>query len=187
MKYIYQKMFHMLRIVQFYSIMLLCIACTSSYRSRIETLVLNSKVFDNNRTLRIYLPKEYDGKRTFKVLYLNDGQNLFGDNELGSKNEWRVDEILDSLLRNNVIEPIIVVDIDNAGRDRANEYLPWADIYLSPPIRKPNGKKYPEFLIGEVMPAIERNYKIRRGKENTGIGGSSYGGLISMYCNSKTC
>jgi len=88
---------------------------------------------------------------------------------------------VDSLISRNKIEPIIIIGIDNAGNERANEYLPWEDIYLSPPIHKPDGKKYPEFLTTEVMPLIERKYKILKGKENTGIGGSSYGGLIAFY------
>lgn len=155
--------------------------CDSLLNSRIEQLRLQSRIFGNERTLRVYLPEAYDGTKAFKVLYLNDGQNLFGDNQIGADHEWRVDEIVDSLVHENVIEPLIVVGIDHAGNDRAKEYLPWEDVYLSPPIPDPEGKKYPGFLTTEVMPLIEQKYRVRKGRENTGLGGSSYGSLISLY------
>lgn len=150
-------------------------------KSRIETIELVNKIFGNTRTLRIYIPKEYDEKKEFKVLYLNDGQNLFVENESDSGNKWFINKLVDSLIMQNKIEPLIIVGIDNADNDRANEYLPWNDIYLSPPVQESNGKKYPEFHISEVMPVIEKKYKILKGKENTGIGGASYGGLIALY------
>jgi predicted alpha/beta superfamily hydrolase len=155
--------------------------CDVSSGSRIEHIRLQSKIFGNTRTLRVYLPKAYDGTKTFKVLYLNDGQNLFGDNDTGADNEWRIDEIVDSLVHENAIEPLIVVGIDHAGKDRANEYLPWEDIYLTPPLPNPAGEKYPAFITTEVIPLLEQTYQVKKGKENRGLGGASYGSLISLY------
>jgi len=149
--------------------------------SRIETFTLQSKIFNNERIVRVYLPKQYDGIRKFKILYLNDGQNLFGDNDFGAENEWRIDEIVDSLISNDLIEPIIIVGIDHAKELRDNEYCPWQDFYRIPALPNPEGKMYPEFLINEVMPLIEKKYKVLKGAENTGLGGASHGGLITLY------
>jgi predicted alpha/beta superfamily hydrolase len=146
---------------------------------------LQSKVFGNTRTLRVLLPPDYEKhpKKKYPVLYLNDGQNLF-DAELAQSDsmEWRVDETYQKLLGEKAIEPLIIVGIDNAGRrERPNEYLPFPDKYLSPPLPQPNGRKYPDFLTGEVMPLIEKLYRVKTGAENTGLGGSSYGALIALH------
>lgn len=144
-----------------------------------------SKIFGNKRKIRVFLPEGYSrNKRKYPVLYLNDGQNLFdpATSQFNGKLEWGVDETVLSLLRLKRIEPLIIVGIDNAGKSgRANEYLPWEDVFLNPPVKEPNGAKYPDFMIKEVMPFVEKKYRIRRGAEFTGIGGSSYGALISLY------
>ncbi|MDH3711694.1 MAG: alpha/beta hydrolase-fold protein [Cyclobacteriaceae bacterium] len=171
----------MATVVRLTLFLFLIVGCVSKSQKRIDTFILQSEIFDNNRTIRVYLPPSYDGIKTFKVLYLNDGQNLFGDNEIGAVNEWRLDEIMDSLWKETDLEPLIVVGIDHAGKGRGNEYLPWPDEYLHPPIPQPEGSKYPHFLMEEVMPAIETKYQVQKGKHHTGIGGASYGGLISLY------
>ena len=166
----------------FFALLLTLTTCIPKETSKIEVLTLKSELFGNERALRVYLPPQYDGKKAFKVLYLNDGQNIFDSDKLNKKDDWRVDEITDSLVMNGEIEPLIIVGIDNAGvSSRGNEYLPWQDVYLSPPIPNLQGKKYPNFLTKEVIPLIKSKYVIKEGKENTGIGGFSYGGLISIY------
>ena len=146
-----------------------------------------SKVFGNTRVLRVLLPPGYDDranrKKRYSVLYLNDGQNLFDvSTSIFNALEWQVDETLDRLIRTHQIGPLIVIGVDNAGRrDRANEYLPYPDPYLSPPLPNPEGSKYPDFLIQEVMPFIDRRYRTKLGPEYTGLAGSSYGALIALY------
>lgn len=149
---------------------------------RIHTL--ESKIFDNTRKLRVLVPSGYNRSATdYPVLYLNDGQNLFDPNtSQASQTEWGVDETILSLVSSRLIEKVIVVGIDNAGkRERANEYLPWKDEFLSPPLENPQGSKYPSFVVDEVMPFIEGKYRIRKGAKNTAIGGSSYGALVSLF------
>lgn len=146
-----------------------------------------SGVFGNTRTLRVLVPPGYDApgnrNRRYPVLYLNDGQNLFDSaTAIFNPMEWRVDETVDSLIRAGTIAPLIVVGIDNAGRrGRAHEYLPYPDEYLSPPEPNPQGKRYPEFLAGEVIPFVNSHYRTLTGPENTALGGSSYGALIATY------
>lgn len=144
-----------------------------------------SKIFGNIRMIRVLLPPTYDKDpaEKFPVLYLNDGQNLFdiATSQFNSM-EWKVDETVKRLIEKGEIESLIVVGIDNAGkRERPNEYLPFPDKYLSPPLPKPQGSKYPDFLIKEIMPFIENRYRVKKGTKNTGLGGSSYGALITLY------
>lgn len=148
---------------------------------------LKSKVFGNTRVIRVLLPPGYNQRRNrnvrYPVLYLNDGQNLFDvSTSIFNPLEWRADEALDRLIKAQEIEPLIVVGVDNAGRsERANEYLPYADAFLRPPLPSPEGSRYPDFLIGEVMPLINSQYRTKTGAKYTGLGGSSYGALISLY------
>lgn len=147
----------------------------------------HSEVFGNNRTLRVLLPPGYSERasrfRRYPVLYLNDGQNLFdAKTSVFNPLEWEVDETVDRLIRTREIEPIIVVGIDNAGRGgRANEYLPYPDAFLRPPVAHPQGARYVEFLTGEVIPFINKQYRTKPGAAHTGLGGSSYGALAALY------
>jgi predicted alpha/beta superfamily hydrolase len=143
----------------------------------------HSRVFRNTRMLRVWLPPRYDepgnASRTYSVLYLNDGQNLFDRATAFAGVEWQVDETADRLIRQEVIPPLIVVGIDNAQSERIKEYVPYRS--FPPPVLRPKGKRYPAFLIDEVMPFVGERYRIAPGPENTGLGGSSLGALISLY------
>jgi len=142
-----------------------------------------SKIFRNTRMLRVWLPPRYDApenqQRHYPVLYLNDGQNLFDNATSYTGVEWGVDETADRLIRQEAIPPLIVVGIDNAQSGRLKEYLPYRS--FNPPMLRPQGKRYPDFLMKEVMPFIQQRYRLARGPENTGLGGSSLGALISLY------
>jgi len=142
-----------------------------------------SRIFRNTRKLRVWLPPRYDAAenktRRYPVLYLNDGQNLFDRATAYAGVEWQADETADRLIRQEEIPPLLVVGIDNARNDRMKEYLPFRT--FNPPILRPQGQRYPEFLIHEVMPFVLERYRIERGPENTGLGGSSLGALISLY------
>lgn len=142
-----------------------------------------SRIFQNKRFLRVWLPPGYDDRensgRRYPVFYLNDGQNLFEPISSFNGTEWQVDESGDRLIRENVIPPMIFVGIDNAGRDRMREYMPHRS--LSPMLVRVTGSRYPSFLIDEVMPFIARAYRTSVRPEHTGLGGSSLGALISLY------
>jgi predicted alpha/beta superfamily hydrolase len=150
-----------------------------------------SKVFGNARYLRVLLPDGYDAPenrdRRYPVLYLADGQNVFDPaTSVFGPSEWRADETVHQLVAEHRIGPLIVVGVDDAGRDaRAHEYLPWPDTASAHGYPQydpaPQGKRYPDFLIGEVMPYISAHYRTLDGPDHTAIGGSSYGALISTY------
>src|SRR5271166_2149489 len=124
-----------------------------------------SRIFRNNRKLRVWLPPRYDAphnaSRHYPVLYLNDGQNLFDRATAFAGVEWDVDEAADRLIRQEEIPPLIVVGIDNAQNDRMKEYLPYRS--FNPPVLRPQGKRYPDFLTNEVMPFVCERYRIAPG------------------------
>jgi predicted alpha/beta superfamily hydrolase len=142
-----------------------------------------SQVFRNTRFIRVWLPPGYDEPseqaRRYPVLYLNDGQNLFEPALSFTGVEWQVDETADRLIREGVIAPMIVVGIDNAGKDRFREYMPHRS--LQPMMLRVQGPRYPDFLIKEVMPFVADRYRVATGPDHTGLGGSSLGALIALY------
>ena len=144
---------------------------------------LPSRIFRNTRRLRVWLPPGYSAPenqgRHYPVFYLQDGQNLFDPATAYIGVDWQVDEAADRLIRESKIPPLIIVGIDNAQKERPREYLPYRSFH--PPVMRPQGKRYPDFLLQEVMPFLYRHYRIARGPENTGLGGSSLGAIISLY------
>jgi enterochelin esterase-like enzyme len=142
-----------------------------------------SRIFRNKRFLRVWLPPAYEDAENqtkhYPVFYLNDGQNLFESVSAFGGVEWQVDETADRLIRAGTIPPMIFVGIDNTGKDRIREYMPHRS--MSPIMLRVQGKYYPDFLIKEVMPFVERNYRVATRPEDTGLGGSSLGGLIALY------
>ncbi|MFC4655001.1 alpha/beta hydrolase [Rheinheimera marina] len=128
-----------------------------------------------SRILRLYLPPDYQSSNdSYPVLYMHDAQNLF-DASTSYAGEWRVDESLNQLAQQGL--KLIVVGIDNGGEFRNQELLP----YSGPPIGQAQGDQYLQFLVTVVKPYIDQHYRTKADAANTGIMGSSMGGLISHY------
>jgi predicted alpha/beta superfamily hydrolase len=145
-----------------------------------------SRILNNRRDVLVYLPAGYRrfSSRRYPVLYLNDGQNIFDAATSFAGVEWGVDETAQRLLRNRLIAPLIVVAINNTGDDRIHEYAPTRGVISQTEQRKKRskglGRKYGQFLVEELKPYIDKQYRTRAEAEFTGIGGSSLGGLISL-------
>jgi enterochelin esterase-like enzyme len=145
----------------------------------------HSKLLDNDRDLVIYLPPGYqaNAKKRYPVLYLHDGQNLFdGATSYIPAMEWRVDETAQRLIAAGKIEPLIIVGVNNTGKDRIDEYTPVQDT------RRKIGEKadlYGRMLVEELKPFIDANYRTIQDAQHTGLGGSSLGGLVSLYLGLK--
>lgn len=160
-------------------------SCTAT--GDLEIVRFESKVFPAQRNLRVLLPAGYrlpeNRHRQYPVLYLNDGQNLFDVcTSQFTGEEWRVDETVNDMIAHSAISPIIVVGIDNGGkRWRPKEYLPYVDDALTPPEPDPEGKKYPRFLLEEIVPFVETQYRVLPGAGNRTLGGASYGAGIALY------
>jgi predicted alpha/beta superfamily hydrolase len=143
-----------------------------------------SRILKNRRDILVYLPPGYRrfSARQYPVLYLQDGQNVFDAATSFAGVEWGVDETAQRLIRQKLIEPMIIVAIANVGEDRIHEYAP-TPARIDPPKRKRSKgllRSYGRFLIEELKPFIDRKYRTRREAEFTGLGGSSLGGLATL-------
>ena len=128
-----------------------------------------------NRRVRLYLPGDYDDtSHNYPVLYMHDGQNLFSASE-SFAGEWEVDEAL-TYFEEQGYSGAIVVAVDN-GPYRISEYTPWANTQHG----GGEGEQYMKFIVNTLKPYVDQNYRTLVDRENTGIMGSSLGGLISHY------
>jgi predicted alpha/beta superfamily hydrolase len=160
--------------------------CKSTVSGDLRVLSLTSRIFNNTRSIRVLLPPGYDAAanrtKRYPVLYVLDGQNLF-DACLSdvSHAEWQVDETVYRLIREKAIPEMIVVGIDHAGAKRPYEFLPYRDYVGNPDMEEPAGKRFPDFVVTEVMPLVNERFRTLTGHGDTGIGGSSYGGVATLY------
>lgn len=137
------------------------------------------------RDIWIYVPPDYEDSTSkhYPVLYMHDGQNLF-DVITSSAGEWGIDETLEDFFENGETEGVIVVGIENGGTHRTQEYCPWEFQYDNE-ILGGEGDEYVDFIVNTLKPHIDENYRTLPNRENTGIAGSSMGGLISLYAGIK--
>ena len=139
-----------------------------------------SRFLRNQRDLIVYLPPGYaeQPQRSFPVLYLHDGQNLFdGATSFIPGVDWHVGQTADHFIYESRVEPLIIVGIYNAGKQRIGEYTPTR----APKLGGGRADRYAKFLLEEVRPFVNSQYRIAEGADRTGIGGSSLGGLVSLY------
>lgn len=122
------------------------------------------------RDVFVWLPPNYndDQERRYPVLYMHDAQNLIDPKTSLFGIDWQIDETADSLIRKGIIEPFILVGINNSS-DRSLDYSP-----------DHKGHYYAAFLIDSLKPFIDAKYRTLPDRENTAVGGSSMGGLISF-------
>jgi predicted alpha/beta superfamily hydrolase len=128
----------------------------------------------------VYLPPGYDEQphRRFPVLYLHDGQNLFdAATSFVPGQDWHVGPTADAEIHGGRVEPLVIVGIYNTGKGRIREYTPTK----VPRLGGGRADRYGKFLLEEVMPFVHREYRAEGGPLRTGIGGSSLGGLVSLY------
>lgn len=133
----------------------------------------------DERSVLVYLPAAYAASpnRRFPVLYLHDGQNLFDDKtSYIPGHTWRAHTTADRLTEEGAIEPLILVGIANTGLRRMAEYTPSRD----PKLGGGEGETYGRLLIEELKPFLDSNFRTHPDPANTGLGGSSLGGLISL-------
>lgn len=135
---------------------------------------------NRERRIWIYLPPDYEtSNKEYPVLYMHDGQNLF-DANTSFAGEWEIDESLNQLFEEGDYG-CIVVGIDNGGANRLDEYSPW----VNPDYGGGQGDEYINFIVYNLKPHIDQNYRTKIGPQFTGIMGSSMGGLISLYAGTE--
>jgi len=150
------------------------------------------------RKIEIFLPREYEKGRSrkFPVLYMHDGQNVFNASSAYGGVAWEADETARKMFKNVDVLPFIIVAIWNTEA-RFHEYFPEKALKLMTPedreameaariargaVESPFlGDNYLKFIVNELKPYIDENYRTEDDRDNTAICGSSMGGLISIY------
>jgi glycosidase/predicted alpha/beta superfamily hydrolase len=148
--------------------------------------------FVDGRTVDVWLPEGYDvSDERYSVLYAHDGQNLFIPYQsIYNGVDWGVDEALQELMDDDAVRNTIVVGIWSTPKRRL-EYLPQEAWDAAPENMQvyiegqeggvPESREYLRFIVEELKPFIDANYRTRPGREDTYLMGSSMGGLISLY------
>lgn len=143
----------------------------------------HSRFLSDERDLIVYLPPGYEQhpKTRYPVLYMHDGQNLFDSATAFLGREWQADETAQSLILAEKIRPLIIVGIYNTGAKRLEEYTPTRDSKG----RGGQAEAYGRLLVKELKPFIDAHYRTLKGTANTALGGSSLGGLVTLYLGLK--
>lgn len=142
---------------------------TTGHLDFVELPFLNTK-----REVRIWTPKNYSKDKKYPVIYMHDGQNIFNFFDK-SMEMWNLNEM---------VSDCIIVGVDHGGVKRIDELSPkaWTKYGKNAPyVRKPCGEEYCDFLVNVVMNYVNENYSTKQGREFTSIGGSSMGGIMSLY------
>ena len=130
-----------------------------------------SAFLDHDRHVVVWLPPGYDENpdKRYRVIYMSDGENLFDPRIASWGVDWGIDEAMLRGAAEGQFEPAIVVGAWSSPR-RGPEYSPWHE-----------ASEYARFLIEELMPRVNAEFRTRTGPDNTFHMGSSMGGLLSWY------
>jgi len=156
------------------------IALPGAAIERLECYLFRSGILPDDRVVSVYLPPQYElePERRFPVFYLHDGQNLFDPRtSYIPDHTWRAGETADRLNASGEAEPIILVGIANTGLRRMAEYTPTRDYRMG----GGEGRQYGRLIVEELKPWIDNAFRTQSAGETTGLGGSSLGGLITLY------
>lgn len=129
------------------------------------------------RTVRVYIPPAAPGSR-FRVLVMQDGQNLFDRHNPGGLPSWGVDLALDRFAAQGSGLPWLLVAVEHRGNERLADYSPWPDPRVPVEAR---GQEYAAFVAERLIPWARASLPVVEGPEHTAVAGSSLGGLISLY------
>ncbi|MGM9484277.1 alpha/beta hydrolase [Roseateles sp. NT4] len=153
----------------------------------IERMGLVPSTHVNPREVQVWLPPGYaeHPEARYPVLYLHDGQNVFDARAAGS--EWQVDEAAQRGVSSGRLRPFIVVAVSSVDASRTDDYTP--SVMTQPAERQGqaaqkhggNVSAYARFLVEELKPTIDAHFRTRTGRADTAVGGSSFGGLASMW------
>ena len=139
-----------------------------------------SSYLPDDRDVIVYVPPGYDEEpeRKYPVLYLHDGQNLFdGRTSFVKDRTWQVREHADAAIEAGEVEPLVIVGIYNTGDRRLSEYTHEYNWQMG----GGQADAYGQLVTRELLPWIANQYRVRQDRQNTGLGGSSLGGLVSLY------
>lgn len=142
---------------------------------------VHSKYLPHAHDVVVCLPPGYDRdlSRRYPVMYLHDGQNVFDEYPMAPFGvQWGIDTTARALIHAGLVEPLILVAIGNAGRERIDEYTPTRDAAHD---SGGMADRYGQMLVAEIKPLIDADFRTLRDASNTGVCGSSLGGLLSLH------
>lgn len=132
-----------------------------------------TRTVDNvtGRGVQIWLPRGYDEQpaRRYPVLYMHDGQNVFIPG--GPFGTWAAEQVAATVVAQGQVRELLIVAIDNSPQ-RLEEYNPDWPASLNDP--------YNRFLVEELKPYVDAHYRTRPDHDDTGVLGSSFGGIASL-------
>jgi enterochelin esterase-like enzyme len=159
-----------------------------------KSYFFRSKIVDS-RSIEVWLPFGYDRSKKYAVLYMHDGQALFDSTTNWNRQEWQIDEVMGNLLGKGTIQNTIVIGINNNGIKREAEFFPQASVANIPDPEKtqlmnlmpggPIADNYLRFIVTELKPYIDKIYSTYTDQQHTFMGGSSLGGMITLYALCK--
>jgi predicted alpha/beta superfamily hydrolase len=140
----------------------------------IESFKIEIPQLKKSRNISVILPSDYhkSPEKKYPVVYMHDAQNLFGEGSVYGN--WEIDKRL-SLLKKQGKPDVIIVAINHGEENRQVEYSPYKNKV------KGQGMRYATFIVRTLKPYIDSLYRTQPERQFTGIGGSSMGGLISIY------
>lgn len=132
-----------------------------------------------NRALHIYLPDNYDQtSERYPVMYFLDGHNLFTDEDATYGKSWGMKKFLDTWAKDMIL---VGIECGHEGQERLSEYLPYPANYGRFKEFEPTGEETFRWIIEDIKPIIDQEYRTIPFRECCGIGGSSFGGLMAVY------
>lgn len=143
----------------------------------VENFTAHITPFGLDRNTFVYLPDDWQTSgRRYPVVYMFDGHNLFFDATATYGTCWGLKEYMDAHPQAIIVAP----ECNHEGNARLEEYSPYDFVWQEYDI-KGRGKAYLDWMVDELKPLIDAKYPTLPDRENTAIGGSSMGGLMSLY------
>jgi predicted alpha/beta superfamily hydrolase len=141
-------------------------------QQRFSTFEIDAPQLQTKKKIWVYLPLNFEkSNKKYPVIYMHDAQNLF-DAAASYAGEWNIDETLDSLKAK-----VIIIGIEHGNEKRIDELTP----YKNEKHGGGNANAYLEFIVKTLKPHVDITYRTKTNAKNTGIFGSSLGGLVSFY------
>lgn len=135
---------------------------------------------DKERRAYIYLPASYETNpnKRYPVMYMFDGHNVFFDSDATYGKSWGMNKYMEESKKELIV---VGVECNHEGNRRLVEYSPMS--YENSTMGKIRGKGnvYMNWLVNELKPYIDKNYRTLTDRKNTIIAGSSMGGLMALY------
>jgi predicted alpha/beta superfamily hydrolase len=162
----------------------------------IEEIYLKSGT--NERRIQIYYPYSKNVNNKTKFIIMNDGEELFSENDSWNGKAWNIDETFKDLKTQKENLNLVIIAIDSAKRVNGNildetrryaEYFPKESIkYIDGNLKRSiysnfidsQNFNYQDFVINKVIPFIEKKFDTKLNRDNLGIIGASMGGLSAL-------